>query len=44
MTRSYRVGVPLYLIATVGAFIHPFITIAICSGLWIYWIATSRQR
>ena len=44
LTRSYRVGVPLYLVATVGAFIHPFITVAICMALWIYWIATSKQR
>jgi len=42
MTRSYRVGVPLYLVATVGAFIHPFITVAICMALWIFWIATSN--
>ncbi len=37
-------GVPLYLVATAGAFVHPFITIAICIGLWIVWIATSRLR
>ena len=43
LTRSYRVGVPLYLVATVGAFVHPAITVAICTSLWVYWIATSKR-
>jgi uncharacterized membrane protein len=43
MTRSYRVGVPLYLVATAGAFLHPAITIGICTALWVYWVATSRM-
>ena len=42
LTRKYRVGVPLYLVATAGAFVHPFITVAICTALWVYWIATSK--
>jgi uncharacterized membrane protein len=42
LTRSYRVGVPMYLVATAAAFIHPFITVGICTGLWMFWIATSR--
>jgi hypothetical protein len=44
LTRSYRVGVPLYIVATAGAFVHPLITVGICTALWIYWIATSKQR
>ena len=43
ITRSYRVGVPMYLVATAAAFIHPFITVGICIALWIFWIATSRM-
>jgi uncharacterized membrane protein len=42
ITRSYKVGVPLYLAATAGAFVHPFITVGICIALWIFWITTSR--
>jgi uncharacterized membrane protein len=44
LTRSYSVGVPLYLVATAAAFIHPAITVGICTALWIFWIATSRLR
>jgi TMEM175 potassium channel family protein len=44
LTRSYRVGVPLYIVATAGAFVHPLITVGICTALWIFWIATSKQR
>ncbi len=44
LTRSYRVGVPLYLVATAAAFVHPFITVAICIGLWIFWIAAAWFR
>src|SRR5262245_18812591 len=43
LSGRYRVGVPSYLIATAAAFVHPVITIAICTGLWIFWIVTSRQ-
>jgi uncharacterized membrane protein len=42
ITRSYRIGVPAYLVATAAAFIHPFITVGICIALWMFWIATSR--
>ena len=41
--RSWRLGPPLYLAATVGAFLSPYITIGICTGLWVYWAGTSRD-
>ncbi len=40
---SWRLGPPLYLLATAGAFLSPYVTIAICTGLWIYWAGTSRD-
>jgi uncharacterized membrane protein len=43
MTRRYRVGVPMYLAATVAAFVSVSVTIAICVGLWVFWIVTSRN-
>jgi len=43
LTRSYRVGVPLYLVATAGAFVHPAITVAICTSLSVNCIATSNR-
>jgi uncharacterized membrane protein len=43
LTRSYRVGVPMYLVATACAFISPFITVAICMALWVFWIGTSKR-
>lgn len=43
LTRSFRVGVPLYLVATAGAFLSPFITVGICTALWIFWIGTSKR-
>jgi uncharacterized membrane protein len=40
--RNYRVGPPLYLAATLGAFYSPYLCMAICSGLWIFWVITTR--
>ena len=42
--RSYRVGPPMYLVATVGAFVSPYVTIGICTGLWIFWAFTARSE
>ena len=43
MTRSYRLGVPLYLVATAGAFVSVYITVGICVGLWVFWIVAGRN-
>jgi uncharacterized membrane protein len=43
MTRRYRIGVPLYLAATAAAFVSVAVTVAICVGLWIFWIATAKN-
>jgi uncharacterized membrane protein len=40
--RSYRLGTPMYALATAGAFLSPYITIGICTALWIFWAFTAR--
>jgi uncharacterized membrane protein len=42
-TKRYRVGLPLYLTATVGAFVSVYITVGICVALWVFWIVTARN-
>lgn len=41
--KSWRLGPPLYILATAGAFISPYVTIGICTGLWVYWAGISRD-
>lgn len=41
--RSWRWGTPMYLVATVGAFASPYITIGICTALWVYWAAVAKE-
>ncbi|MEO8973760.1 MAG: TMEM175 family protein [Ktedonobacteraceae bacterium] len=36
-TRNALLGLPLYLIATVVAFLNLYISIGICSALWVFW-------
>jgi len=40
---SWRLGPPLYVAATAGAFLSPYVTIGICTGLWVYWAGTARE-
>jgi uncharacterized membrane protein len=42
--RSYLVGPPMYILATAGAFVSPYVTIIICTGLWIFWAFTARDE
>jgi uncharacterized membrane protein len=41
MDRSYWLGVPGYLAATAGAFVSPYVTVAICVALLVVWIAVA---
>ena len=43
-TRNYRLGFPLYLLATAAAFVSPFVTIGICTALWVFWVFTIRRE
>jgi len=40
--RNYRLGPPLYLLATLAAFIDARLSLGICTALWIYWAAATR--
>jgi len=44
LTASYKVGVPVYLIATAAAFVSVHATIAICLGLWVYWVFVAARN
>lgn len=39
-TRNVLLGLPFYLIATVVAFVNPYVSVGICSVLWIFWAFT----
>ena len=41
--RNYRLGPPLYLLATLAAFIDARLCLGICTALWIYWAAVIRS-
>ena len=43
MTRRYRWGLPMYVLATLAAFVSVQLTIAICLGLWIFWVVAARN-
>ena len=43
LRRSYRLGPPLYLLATVAAPFNRWVTMGICTALWILWAATTRE-
>jgi uncharacterized membrane protein len=42
INRNYRLGTPAYLLAMIGAFVSPYVTIGICTALWIFWAFTAR--
>lgn len=44
INRNYRLGTPAYLLATIGAFVSPYVTIGICTALWIFWAFTARSE
>jgi len=43
LRRDYRLGPPLYLLATVLAPVNIWLTLGICSALWIFWGITTRE-
>ena len=43
LRKSYRLGPPLYLAATVGGPFSPWLAMGICTALWIVWAATTRE-
>jgi uncharacterized membrane protein len=43
LRRSYRLGPPFYLAAAIAAPFSPWLAMAICTALWIFWAATTRD-
>ncbi len=43
LRKSYRLGPPLYLAATLAAPFSPWLAMGICTALWIVWAATTRE-
>ena len=43
LRRDYRLGPPLYLVATIAAPFMPWLAMTICTALWIFWAATTRE-
>jgi uncharacterized membrane protein len=43
ITKSYVWGAPLYILATLCAFLNIYLTLGICTVLWIFWAATARE-
>jgi len=41
--RNYRYGTPMYVLATAGAAISPYVTLAICTALWLFWAFTATE-
>ena len=44
LTRSYALGPPLYLAAVIGAYWSAYITIGICTAMWIFWSLTAKDN
>jgi uncharacterized membrane protein len=43
LSRGYWAGPPLYLVATLTAPFFPLAAIGICTALWIFWAAMTRE-
>lgn len=43
INRSYRYGTPMYLLATLGAFLSAHVTLGICTALWLFWAFTATE-
>lgn len=43
ITKNYRMGVPIYLLATIAAFFSVYASVGICTALWVFWAATSQD-
>jgi len=43
-TRNILFGFPVYLLATLLAFWNPYVSLGLCSCLWIFWAFTFYER
>lgn len=44
ITHNQLLGLPLYLLATLLAFWSPYVSVGLCSCLWIFWAFTYYER
>ena len=44
LTRHILLGLPVYLLATLLAFWNPYVSVGLCSCLWIFWAFTFYER
>ena len=44
LTRHILLGLPMYLLATLLAFWNPYVSLGLCSCLWIFWAFTYYER
>ena len=44
LTRNQLLGLPAYLLATLLAFWNPYVSLGLCSCLWIFWAFTYYER
>ena len=42
--HEYMFGPPLYLVATIAAFLDARVSLMICTGLWIFWATTITKN
>jgi len=42
--RSYRLGPPMYFLATIAAILDARLSLGICTALWIYWAAVTARN
>jgi uncharacterized membrane protein len=43
LRRDYRLGPPAYLVAVAAAPFSPWLAMLICTALWVFWAATTRE-
>ena len=44
LTRQILLGLPVYLLASLLAFWNPYVSLGLCSCLWIFWAFTFYER
>lgn len=43
LRRNYRLGPPAYIAAAIAAPFSPWLAMAICTALWVFWALTTRE-
>jgi uncharacterized membrane protein len=43
ISRNYKLGLPIYCVATASTYVSPLLALAICMSLWVFWAFTMRD-